>query len=496
MADSPPPVAQLLVPLPGDVQPASLLRPSVYVAVFRVPHTDAALSIVAPPAYVRDFLVVVDGPGAERRTFVATDDVPGHLLGVRLPADAADASRIELRASTVSEYGAPYVVGSDDLAAFGWSTWPFEALFGVFLALACVFAVLALARRRKLFAWYAAAAAGQAVLQIPSLGVVRPPPEITQLLHTCAQTLVLAALTGFALTFVRRVELSRTSIRTAWALVALAGVVTLGNDVLQDFWFVPDRIGGVLVVLPLLVPIWLGILALRRAVDGAPFFLAGAIATAAGFIAAEPSGSVGAALRDASVIASALGAMLLALAVIVPPRGDRARIGSRQDVDGLTGVANRAALDAWIARDEPGKPRDNQTTVAAILLDVDRFRSFNETYGHAAGDDALRRIAAVVGRGAARADDLTGRYADDQFLVLLYGTDPPAARRIADDLVRAVGGLGIAHGGVPSKRLSVSVGVASVRLDRSDRMELIRRSTAALYLAKTMGRNRVVADEP
>jgi PleD family two-component response regulator len=63
-------------------------------------------------------------------------------------------------------------------------------------------------------------------------------------------------------------------------------------------------------------------------------------------------------------------------------------------------------------------------------------------------------------------------------------------------LVGAVAALGIAHGAVPSKRLSVSIGVASIAVGNGDRTELIRRATAALYLAKTMGRNRVVADEP
>jgi diguanylate cyclase (GGDEF)-like protein len=491
-ADSPPPVAQLLVPLPGDVQPAWLLRPSVYVAVFRVPPTDSAVSIVAPP-YVRDLTVVVDGPGAERRTFVATNDLPGHFLGVRLPADAAAAQRIELRATTVSEYGAPYLVVADDLAAFAFRAWSSDALFGVFVTLALVFGILALRRRRRLFAWYAAATAGQAGLLIPQLGTVQPSPEINQLLHAALQTLVFAALIGFALTFVRRVELPRRVVRLAWALVVLDGAITFGVDVLLDYWFVPISLVDLAIAALMLVPVALGVVALRRRVDGADFFTAGSALTALSYCVSLLPGSV--ALRDAPLAGAGLGAVLLALAIVAPPRGDRARIGSRQDVDGLTGIANRSALDAWLARDLSGRPRDNQTVVAAILVDVDRFRSFNDTYGHDAGDDALRRIAGVVGRSAARADDLVGRYADDQFLVLLYGTDLTAARRIADDLTRAIGALGISHGAVPSKRLSVSAGVASVTLERGDRMDLMRRATAALYLAKTMGRNRVVADE-
>jgi diguanylate cyclase (GGDEF)-like protein len=496
-AEPQPPIAPILAPLPGDVELASILRPAEYVSVFRVPHVDTALYIAAP-WYVRDLTVVVVGPGTERRTFIATDDLPGHVLGLRLPSDAWSADRVELRATTVSALGAPYLIDADDLAVGGWHFWWYEALFGLFAALALVFGTLALAQRRRLFGWYAAAMAGQAGLMTPWLGIARPPPEISQPLHAAWQALAFVGLMGFALGYVQRANLPRVVTRAAWALALIGVVLVALGDVLQDFW-TADTFEETCIALLMLSEVALGAIAIRRRIDGAWFFFAGtafeAVTFTLAFIASFVPGDLAARLQDPAIGARGIEGLLLALAIIVPLRGDRARIGSRQDVDGLTGIANRDALDAWLAQSGTGSARGSRTA-AAVLLDVDRFRAYNDTYGHAAGDDALRRVAAAVAHGGWGPDDLAGRYGDDQFLVLLGAADLTAVKRAGAELVGAVAALEIAHGAVPSKRLSVSIGVASIVTGPGDRIELIRRASAALYLAKTMGRNRVVADEP
>jgi diguanylate cyclase (GGDEF)-like protein len=82
-------------------------------------------------------------------------------------------------------------------------------------------------------------------------------------------------------------------------------------------------------------------------------------------------------------------------------------------------------------------------------------------------------------------------------VVLLPRTDLPGAQRVAEMMRAAVAALGIAHGAVPAKRLSLSIGVASLVPDaESPPDDLLRRAATALYIAKTMGRNRIVADEP
>ncbi|MDB5026922.1 MAG: hypothetical protein JWO66_611, partial [Candidatus Eremiobacteraeota bacterium] len=165
-------------------------------------------------------------------------------------------------------------------------------------------------------------------------------------------------------------------------------------------------------------------------------------------------------------------------------------------LDGLTGIANRIALDACLAI-AWSRGRRAQSPLAALIVDVDHFRTYNQTYGHLAGDDILRRIADALATIAGRRDDLAGRHGGDKFLVLLPDTDLTGAQRLGDAVRAAVFALEAAHGAVPSKRVTVSVGVASlVPDDGSDGAELVRRAGIALHIAKTMGRNRVVADEP
>jgi diguanylate cyclase (GGDEF)-like protein len=490
-AEPAPPMAAIGAPLPGEAERASLVRPSTFVAIFRVPRADTVL-YVAARLYVHDLAVVVVGPGTERRTFIATDDLPGHMLGVQLPTDAWAADRLELRATTVSNLGAPYLLAAEDVAAIGWRTWSYDVLFGIFAAMASVFGALALIRRR-LIGWYAAAMAGEAGLFISYLGVERPPPEISQPLNVVWQALVFAGLTGFALAYVRRAHLPRAVTLAAWLLVLVTVSLLAGLAVLQDFWPIGDGVEQALIGALMLFNVALGVVAIRRRIDGAWFFFAGTVAAAGGFGATFLPGALGTPLHDAANVGGALEALLLALAIVAPPRGDGARIGSRYDVDGLTGIANRAVLDARLGKSGVDR-RNGGRIAAAVLLDVDRFRAYNDTYGHAAGDDALRRIAAVVAQSSGPGD-LAGRYDDDRFLVLLGDADLTAAKRAGAELAGAIAALGIAHGAVPSKRLSVSVGVASIVVRDGDPMELIRRVTAALYLAKTMGRNRVVADE-
>ena len=237
---------------------------------------------------------------------------------------------------------------------------------------------------------------------------------------------------------------------------------------------------------------------LRHRLAGAPYFLAGAALAALGGLAALPA-SLAAALAAAPSIGNTGAALLLPFALFVQLRDTeraRGRPALVAHLDGLTGIANRAALDDALARGWNRAVRAH-SPLAALLVDIDHFRSYNDTYGHPAGDDVLRRIAAALAPHAARGADLAGRYGGEEFLVLLPDTAMRGAQLIAARVRDAVAALEIAHGGVPSKRLSVSIGVASlVPAAPGDGGELTRRASSALYIAKSMGRNRVVADEP
>ncbi|TVQ38686.1 MAG: sensor domain-containing diguanylate cyclase [Geminicoccaceae bacterium] len=127
---------------------------------------------------------------------------------------------------------------------------------------------------------------------------------------------------------------------------------------------------------------------------------------------------------------------------------------------------------------------------ALVLLDLDRFKAVNDTYGHGVGDEALRAVARVC-TAALRRSDVVGRLGGEEFLVCLPGADASAAVRIAEKLRAAVAGCALAtdHGPL---RLTASFGVAE--LLPSDRKvdDAMARADRALYTAKDLGRNRVV----
>ena len=165
-------------------------------------------------------------------------------------------------------------------------------------------------------------------------------------------------------------------------------------------------------------------------------------------------------------------------------------------MDGLTGLANRSAADDALVRCCE-HARSEGAPLAALLVDVDLLKRYNDEYGHLAGDDVLRRVAGVIARAAGRDGDVAARYGGEEFLVLLGRTDHAEAQAAGQAIVDAVLALGIAHAGAPSKRLTVSVGAVSVVPDATATAgDLLRGAGNALYLAKTLGRNRVIAEPP
>jgi diguanylate cyclase (GGDEF)-like protein len=521
------PTAAAGAPLPLEAPSpaaASLLQPAAIHGTFRVPPAGTALYI-GTPWYVRDLTATITGPGPRRITILATADLPGHMLGLRLPNDAWQADRIDVDATTVSTAAPPYLLPAEQLALIGWRNWSFAAYFGLFIALALLGAALALTRRSGTAAWYAAAAAAQAGLLIPWLGTVRPPPEISQPLHAAFQSLFFVALAAFGLALLRGVRLPRTATAALWSLVALNAAAVTAGDVLQDFYPLPDIATQTIVAAVDIAYVALGSAAVRAHAPGARFLLTGTTIAALGFLAGNAFATPF--LQSAPIATLAAEALLLALALAahLQPRPsaetnattapEPARALRPAEIDGLTEIANRPALDdrltaAW------SHASSTRTPLAALLVDIDHFRRYNDAYGHLAGDDVLRRIAAALTATAARGDDVTGRYAGDKFLTVLPDTDLAGARHIADTVRAAVVALELAHGDAPAKRVTVSIGVTSVipppgpppptpttdkdtlapPATETDPADLLHRAATALRIAKAMGRNRVVADEP
>jgi diguanylate cyclase (GGDEF)-like protein/PAS domain S-box-containing protein len=161
--------------------------------------------------------------------------------------------------------------------------------------------------------------------------------------------------------------------------------------------------------------------------------------------------------------------------------------------DGLTGLANRRAFDEALAKEHRRTKREKKA-LSLVMIDVDRFKLFNDCYGHPAGDDCLRRVAAVIAETARRPGDVAARYGGEEFAVLLPDTDEAGAEVIAARILEAVCALKIRHDGNINGLVSISAGVAClVPAEAVGTPEtLIQTADRALYCAKDGGRNAVV----
>jgi two-component system, cell cycle response regulator len=158
--------------------------------------------------------------------------------------------------------------------------------------------------------------------------------------------------------------------------------------------------------------------------------------------------------------------------------------------DGLTAVANRRSFDVVLGREmeaatEQGRP------LSVVMIDIDHFKRLNDTYGHQAGDDALRAIAASLA-GACRTNQLLARYGGEEFAVILPGAGSPAASVTAERLRRAVAEAATV---IP---VTASFGIATTPDHGRAMPELLQAADAALYQSKQAGRDRITVafDQP
>lgn len=167
------------------------------------------------------------------------------------------------------------------------------------------------------------------------------------------------------------------------------------------------------------------------------------------------------------------------------------RLRTLGSLDGLTGIPNRRALDEALESEWRRDRRTNET-IALAMIDVDFFKKFNDRYGHIAGDDCLKKIAASLRESAKRAGDFVGRYGGEEFVAILPGLALDEAITWAETLRAAVERTRIPHEDSHTGCVTVSIGLVSLSPDKAGNMlELIRLADEALYRAKANGRNRV-----
>jgi diguanylate cyclase (GGDEF)-like protein/PAS domain S-box-containing protein len=168
--------------------------------------------------------------------------------------------------------------------------------------------------------------------------------------------------------------------------------------------------------------------------------------------------------------------------------------------DGLTGLANRRHLDVSAEREWRRCARDN-LPLSVLMVDADRFKFFNDRYGHLAGDDCLRAIAARLTAFARRPGDVAARYGGEEFVLLLPSMELEGALSVAERLCQAVRDLGIEHEGNGGLGFAtISIGLATTwpgdsQREFADVVALVSAADAALYRAKSGGRNQVASHE-
>lgn len=163
--------------------------------------------------------------------------------------------------------------------------------------------------------------------------------------------------------------------------------------------------------------------------------------------------------------------------------------------DGLTGIANRRYLDLYLEREWQRAIRD-RLSVAAIMVDIDHFKLFNDTYGHLTGDECLVKVAAALQQTAKRPADFAARYGGEEFALILPETDLAGALVVAEKMRAAVEMLQIRHEKSPiGKYVTVSAGVTAMIPTEGVAVQLLLDlADQALYRAKKSGRNRVMKE--
>lgn len=165
-------------------------------------------------------------------------------------------------------------------------------------------------------------------------------------------------------------------------------------------------------------------------------------------------------------------------------------------LDGLTGIANRRRFDEALLT-EWMRCSQHQMPLSLIMLDVDHFKKFNDTYGHGAGDHCLRGIAGILESNAGRPGDLAARYGGEEFVMLLPMTNQEGARQVAERIREQTSRWHIEAGHDSTrKRVTISAGCATTYPKAGvDPVVLIKAADELLYQAKNNGRNQVAGAE-
>jgi len=159
--------------------------------------------------------------------------------------------------------------------------------------------------------------------------------------------------------------------------------------------------------------------------------------------------------------------------------------------DGLTNIYNRRFFDETIPKIIKSLSRSN-STLSLVMIDIDFFKQYNDTYGHGAGDDCLKTVADTLSQNIPRADDFVARYGGEEFVIVLPNTDETGARNVAERLLRSIQACDIPHkSSSAANHVSISIGIATGMAKHTHKADdFIKHADMMLYKSKQDGRNR------
>jgi diguanylate cyclase (GGDEF)-like protein len=184
-------------------------------------------------------------------------------------------------------------------------------------------------------------------------------------------------------------------------------------------------------------------------------------------------------------------ARILANTVAVALANVKLREALRQQSirDPLTGLFNRRYMEETLVRELRRAQRTGQE-VTVLLLDIDHFKHFNDTFGHPAGDELLKGVSAALQSGV-RAEDVVCRFGGEEFVIILFGAGCDVGQMRAEGFRECIKRLDVRYQGAALGTVSVSIGIAGFPTDGSESGSLIDAADRALYHAKAGGRDRV-----